>query len=107
MYGQVVRPQSNRKLSSFKFEDIIADNPSAPISYVASEVLSLVPALALMCDVVLGGFDPLGEHVACFLLLAHTLDILSHSNDTLDFLTPLDTLIRQYKNRAANFTLSA
>ena len=59
-------------------------------------MLSLVPALALMCDVALGGFDPLREHVACFLLIAHTLDILSHNNDALDSLPLLDTLLRQY-----------
>ena len=87
---KVVQSKSNRKLGSFKFEQRIADKPSAPIRAFASEVLSLVPALAMMCDVVLGGFDPLREHVACFLLLARTLDILTHSNDTLDFLPLLD-----------------
>ena len=93
---KVVQPKSNRTLRSFKFEQRIADTSSAPIRAFASEVLSLVPALALMCDVVLGGFDPLREHVACFLLLARTLDILTHNNDTLDFLPLLGTLLRQY-----------
>ena len=93
---KVVQPKSNRTLRSFKFEQIIADKPSAPIRAFASEVLSLVPALALMCDVVLGGFDPLRAHVACFLLLARALDILTHSNDTLEFIPLLDTLLRQY-----------
>ena len=49
-----------------------------------------------MCDVVLGGFDPLRAHVACFLLLARTLDILTHNTDTLDFLPLLDEVLRQY-----------
>ena len=93
---KVVQPTSNRSLRSFKFEQRIADTSSAPIRAFASEVLSLVPALALMCDVVLGGFDPLREHVACFLLLARALDIQTHNNDTLDFLPRLDTLLRQY-----------
>ena len=74
----------------------IADSASAPIRDVASEVLSLVPALALMCDVVLGGFDPLREHVACFLLFARTLDILTNNTDTSDFLPRLDALLRQH-----------
>ena len=63
---KVAQPNSNRKLGSLKFEQRIADKPSAPIRAFASEVLSLVPALALMCDVVLGGFDPLREHAACW-----------------------------------------
>ena len=66
-----------------------------PIRAFASEMLSLVPALALMCDVVLAGFDPLREHVACVLLLAHTLDTMTHSKETLTFLPLLDALLRQ------------
>ena len=93
---KVVQPKSNRKLYNFKFEQRTVNKPSAPITAFASEVLSLVPALAMMCDVVLGGFDPLREHVACFLLLARTLDILTHNTDTLDFLPLLDEVLRQY-----------
>ena len=94
----VALPKSMRQLRSLKFEQRIVNTPRAAIRAFAAEVLSLVPALALMCDVVLGGFDPLREHVACFLLLARTLDILTHNNDTLDFLPLLDALLRQYHN---------